>query len=191
MGESTAETSDQSVRETEALESENCRLRNEFRKLKRIILALHEINVLSRAAVERCACNAWTERQTLDDKWIALGEALRETDQSNDDSVSEFEILSSTELFRRMLRDVNQDSEELGSSDAMVENRSRERRKRRGRPPKSSKECKPKRRLTQRKAENSLDAKKGKRVTQEGKEMFLSRTKRLRCQWPGCDAMFR
>lgn len=41
-------------------------------------------------------------------------------------------------------------------------------------------------------AHNSSDSKlKGKVVTEEGKEVFLSRTKRLRCQWPGCEALFR
>ena len=154
--------------------------------------------------------------QQINSNPITTDDSLPETNDFDSNSIIN-KMLQFNDFFTEIIPKTEEDIEQYENSGTLMsdsysdERKVLVRRRGRGRPPKKSSylvskaakivskssKPKPKRKLIAKhftnnsNIETKFDKIKGKVVTEEGREVFLSRTKRLRCQWPGCDAMFR
>ncbi|CAG2111539.1 unnamed protein product [Medioppia subpectinata] len=140
-------------REEELIRKENCFLRKECQKYKKIIFLLNEMNVLSENTFFRCKCHSIFD--TFLNKWFQFGQQLQEL-KTRDEVCDPWPQKDATEVI-----------EMVANCKQLL----------------SKREPKRKAKRKERKSE--------KEKKENEKQVFLSRTKRLQCQWPGCDAMFR
>ncbi|CAG2161753.1 unnamed protein product [Oppiella nova] len=168
--------------------AENSRLRSECRKYRRIACLLSQMNALTQSALLRCQC--LSSRDNVINKWIVFRQQLQDVKSGDDVESDDSTADSDAETLIDSVIDALIDCRQLLTKED-DQNENRETRRGRGRPPKKLK-TKGMRRATKRPlTRRPCSERKGKIVTEEGKEVFMSRTKRLQCQWPGCDAMFR